>query len=166
MSNEILIEGFDTPETDETIRLIEAGVYDLSDEGVEGWWSSLKKTFKKVVKPLTSSLKPIANLAKAATNIPVLSNFIPGKGIIKMGLGMFDDIQKIEKHSGKKIRFTPKATKNLSSAMYLKGYKEGRADEAKEQIARNASTSKPKFSSGGRSRSRGKSRSNRFSRRR
>jgi hypothetical protein len=163
MSNEILIEGFDTPETDETIRLIEAGVYDLSDEGVEGWWSSLKKTFKKVVKPLTNSLKPVADLARVATNVPVLSNFIPGKGVIKMGLGMFDDIQKIEKHSGKKIRFTPKATKNLSSAMYLKGYKDGRSDEAKEQIARNASATKPKFSRNKSSRS--SSSRSRFSRR-
>lgn len=164
MSNEILIEGFDTPEADETIRLIEAGVYDLSDENVEGWWSSLKKTFKKVVKPLTSSLKPVADLAKVATNVPVLSNFIPGKGVIKMGLGIFDDIQKIEEHTGKKFKFTNKATKNVASAMYLKGYKDGRADEAKEQIARNASNSKPRFNSRSRSNRSSRARS-RFSRR-
>jgi len=146
MSNEVLIEGVETPEVDETVRLIEAGMYDLSDESIEGWWSSLKNTFKKVTKPLVTSLKPVADLARVATEVPVLSNFIPGKGVIKMGLGLFDDIAKLEKHSGKKIRFSTKAAKNLGSAMYLKGYKDGRADEAKERSKRQARSSARRYS--------------------
>jgi len=137
MSNGVIvIEGVDTPEIDEHIRLIQAGMYDLSVENTEGWLSSIGKVFKKVVKPLTKTLSPVLKLAKVATNVPVLSNLIPGKGMIKMGLGLFDDMKKIEKSSGKKIQFSRQATKNLSSAMYMKGYKEGRADEAKEQIMR------------------------------
>ncbi len=164
MSGEILIEGVDTPEVDEEIRFIEAGMYDLSDESIEGWFSSIKKAFKKAVKPLTSTLAPILDIAKVATNVPVLSNLIPAKGMIKMGLGMFDDITKIEKSTGKKVKFSTKATKNVGSAMYLKGYKEGRADEANEQIKRSKASGGK--SSLRKSRKRSSGGGNRFSRRR
>ncbi len=158
MSNEILIEGVDTPEIDEEIRFIEAGMYDLSNEDIEGWFDSVTKVFKKVVKPLTQTLSPLVDIAKVATSIPILSNLIPGKGVIKMGIGLFDDITKLEKHTGKKVKFSNKATKNIGSAMYLKGYKEGRADEAKEQKNIYKSSGKPRRSKN--------SKSNRFSRRR
>ena len=167
MSNEILIEGTETPEIDEQIRFIEAGLYDLSNDDLEGWFSSIKSVFKKVTKPLTKTLSPLINIAKTATSIPVLSNLIPGKGVVKMGLGIFDDMTKLEKHTKKKIKLTPLASKNIASAMYIKGYKEGRADEAKEQMARvsNGETGIRESSNSRNSRKR-KSGSNRFSNRR
>lgn len=166
MSNEILISGVDTPEVDEEIRLIEAGLYDLSGEDIEGWFSSIKKVFKKATKPLAKTLGPLVDVAKMATSVPVLSNLIPGKGMIKMGLGLFDDITKLEKHTGKKVKFSNGAAKNIGSAMYLKGYKEGRADEAKEQVMRVKTNGGGSNSGVRRSRNSRSSSSNRFSRRR
>jgi len=101
-----------------------------------------------------------------ATSVPVLSNLIPGKGMIKMGLGLFDDITKLEKHTGKKVKFSNGAAKNIGSAMYLKGYKEGRADEAKEQVMRVKTNGGGSNSGVRRSRNSRSSSSNRFSRRR
>lgn len=130
--DEILIEGYDDFENDEQVRMIEAGHYDLSDQSIEGWFSKLKSVVKSVTKPITKSLSPVLKIAKDVTSIPVLSNLIPGSGMVKFGVGLFDDLQKIEKKTRKKIRFTPKAVKNYYNAAYLKGYKNGRADEAKE----------------------------------
>ncbi len=138
--DEIEIEGIDLDEeTEEQIRLIEAGMYDMSEQGIEGWWSSIKKAFKKVTKPFKKIVKPVVSLAKTATSIPGLSSLLPGGGMVKLGVGMFSDMMKVEKATGKKIKFRPKAVKNVASMMYLKGYKEGRADEAKEQIQRKKS---------------------------
>ncbi len=165
----IEIEGFDLDEeNEEQIRLIEAGMYDMSEEGIEGW-SWFKKAFKKITKPFKKIIKPVVSIAKQVTKIPgvgALTSLLPGGSMVKLGVGMFKDMVKIEKATGKKIKFRPKAVHNVASMMYLKGYKEGRADEVKEQLKRKKSERSGYQNRYRSRRSRYRSRRNRYSARR
>jgi len=119
MKNEIIIEGIE--EDFNLIQGLEEG--DVYIEGFGNFWKKIKKVAKSVAKPFVKSLSPLVGVASKLA-IPTLTAINPVAGTIKIASDLFDDMSKIEKKSGKKIRLTPAFGKNAFQAGYSNGYRD------------------------------------------
>ena len=145
---EIFIEGIENEETEQLqylVESLEAG--DVEEvEYIEGFfssaWKAVQKVAKKVVKPYIKAVVPAINLVKSVVKTApglaeTLTSINPMIGSFKLGAGLFSDLMKVEKKSGKKIKYGTKFVGQTWNTGYSKGYRDALRDvrAGKIQIA-------------------------------
>lgn len=136
--DEIFIEGIENEETEAlqyVVESLEDG--DIAEvEYIEGFfssaWKAVKKVAKKVVKPYVKSIAPaiklVKSVVKSAPDVAgLLTSVNPAMGSFKLGAGLFKDLLKVEKKTGKSIKYGTKFVGQTWNNAYAKGFQDALA---------------------------------------
>lgn len=118
-----VIEGYDDFEEDQQFNDL---YYDrVSEDQLQGWFSFAKKLVKKAAKVVKKQVSKVVKSPVSALKT-AFGGALGGPLGAVVGPALFDSVSKAGKTLGKKVVFSPDATKKVFQTAYLKGLEAGR----------------------------------------